>query len=203
MKLPSFRAAIAALFLAAASWNAAAQTADFRIVPLPNQVRTTQQAPFSLTAQTVIVYPKGNAEMQRNASFLAEYLAHATGLQLKQTTKAKAGTPAIVLSTDLEHENPEAYRLSVTADGIRIQGASAAGAFYGIQTLRKAVAPAGKAARISVPAVEIADYPRFSYRGAHLDVSRHFVTKDSVLRFIDMLALHNINRMHWHITDDQ
>ena len=54
-----------------------------------------------------------------------------------------------------------------------------------------------------MPAAEIADYPRFSYRGAHLDVSRHFVTKDSVLRFIDMLALHNINRMHWHITDDQ
>ena len=72
MKIPSFRTAIAALFLASASWNAAAQTADFRIVPLPNQVRTTQQAPFSLTAQTVIVYPKGNAEMQRNARFLAE-----------------------------------------------------------------------------------------------------------------------------------
>ena len=203
MKFPSIRAAIAALFLASASWNAAAQTADFRIVPLPNQVRTTQQAPFSLTAQTVIVYPKGNAEMQRNARFLADYLAQATGLQLKQTTKAKAGVSAIFLSADLQHKNPEAYRLSVTADGIRIQGASAAGAFYGIQTLRKAVAPAGKAERISVPAVEIADYPRFSYRGAHLDVSRHFVTKDSVLRFIDMLALHNINRMHWHITDDQ
>lgn len=83
-----------------------------------------------------------------------------------------------------------------------ISGPTEAGVFYGIQTLRKSI-PVVQGMDIALPAVEISDYPRFSYRGAHLDVSRHFFPVDSVKRFIDMLALHNINRFHWHISDDQ
>ena len=70
------------------------------------------------------------------------------------------------------------------------------------QTLRKSI-PVAQGVDIALPAVEINDYPRFSYRGAHLDVSRHFFPVDSVKRFIDMLALHNMNRFHWHLTEDQ
>lgn len=87
-------------------------------------------------------------------------------------------------------------------NSILIEGATGAGVFYGVQTLRKAL-PMVKSQQVVVPAVTITDYPRFAYRGAHLDVARHFVTPDSIYRFIDMLSLHNINRFHWHLTDDQ
>jgi len=108
----------------------------------------------------------------------------------------------ITLTTGLNTDNAEAYQLKVTPDNIIIRGASEAGTFYGIQTLRKSL-PATNKGDISLPGVEINDYPRFSYRGVHLDVSRHFFPIDSIKRFIDMMALHNINRLHWHLTDDQ
>ena len=92
--------------------------------------------------------------------------------------------------------------MKVTSDQVVISGPTEAGVFYGIQTLRKSI-PVAQGVDIALPAVEINDYPRFSYRGAHLDVSRHFFPVDSVKRFIDMLALHNMNRFHWHLTDDQ
>ncbi|MBR2301624.1 MAG: family 20 glycosylhydrolase, partial [Bacteroidaceae bacterium] len=99
-------------------------------------------------------------------------------------------------------DNKEGYKLTVNAKGVTITGASEAGVFYGIQTLRKAL-PTVDGGKIELPAVEINDYPRFSYRGTHLDVSRHFFNKEEIKVFIDMLALHNINRFHWHLTDDQ
>ena len=63
--------------------------------------------------------------------------------------------------------------------------------------------PIAQGADVALPAVEIKDAPRFGYRGAHFDVSRHFFTIDEVKTYIDMLTLHNVNRLHWHITDDQ
>ena len=83
-----------------------------------------------------------------------------------------------------------------------ITGSSAAGVFYGIQTLRKSL-PVAKDAQVVLPPVRVNDAPRFAYRGMMLDVCRHFFSLDSVKRYIDMLALHNINRFHWHLTDDQ
>ena len=100
-----------------------------------------------------------------------------------------------------EVENPEGYNLTVNSNGVTITG-SEAGVFYGIQTLRKAL-PVEACSKVVLPAVSINDYPRFSYRGTHLDVSRHFFNKEEIKRLIDMLALHNINRFHWHLTDDQ
>ena len=137
--------------------------------------------------------------MRQNATFLAEYIKEKVGLDLPITNQSS--NKAIRLSVENSGDNPEGYQLTVSADGIAIIGASPAGVFYGIQTLRKAL-PVTKG-KAKLPAVEINDYPRFSYRGAHLDVSRHFFTVDSIKRFIDILALHNINRFHWHLTDDQ
>ena len=74
--------------------------------------------------------------------------------------------------------------------------------FYGIQTLRKSL-PVVQGEKVALPAVEIIDEPRFNYRGGMLDVARHYCTLDSVKRFIDMLAMHNINRFHWHLSEDQ
>ena len=92
--------------------------------------------------------------------------------------------------------------MRVSAEKITIQGASAAGTFYGIQTLRKAIPLKGEG-KVVFPAGEIIDYPQYAYRGAMLDVARHFFGVDAVKTFIDMLALHNINNFHWHLTDDQ
>ena len=182
--------------------TAAGQTADFNIIPRPQQVNVSNDAPFTLSAKTVISLGTNNQDMKRNANMLASYIEQATGIR-PAIGKSKNGA-AIVLTIDKTIANAEGYKLDADAKQIRIAGASAAGVFYGIQTLRKSLPLVnGKASKVSIPAVHIADAPRFAYRGTHLDVSRHFVTADSVRQFIDMLALHNINRFHWHLTDDQ
>lgn len=182
--------------------TAAGQTADFNIIPRPQQVNVSYDAPFTLSAKTVISLGTNSHNMKRNANMLASYIEQATGIR-PAVGKGKNGA-TIVLTIDKTIANAEGYKLDADAKQIRIAGASAAGVFYGIQTLRKSLPLVnGKASKVSIPAVHIADAPRFAYRGTHLDVSRHFVTADSVRQFIDMLALHNINRFHWHLTDDQ
>jgi len=93
----------------------------------------------------------------------------------------------------------EGYQLSAGEDGVRILAASQAGLFYGIQTLMQLM----PAQERSIPFVEIADYPRFPYRGLHLDVGRHIFSTDFVKKYIDLLARHKFNRFHWHLTEDQ
>lgn len=183
--------------------TAVGQTADFNVVPLPKQLNSATDAPFKLSANTAIHCLGSSANMKRNAQMLATYIKQSTGIQPIIDKKGKDGT-TIVLGIDTSIDNSEGYRLEVRHNQISIYGASSAGVFYGIQTLRKALPVAkGKLTQVEVPAVNISDEPRFAYRGTHLDVSRHFVSTDSVKRFIDMLALHNINRFHWHLTDDQ
>ncbi|WP_298064341.1 glycoside hydrolase family 20 protein [uncultured Rikenella sp.] len=181
------------------------QKADYQVIPLPQQITAVEGADFRLDEGVKILYPEGNEKMQKNAAFLAEYIGQMTGLELPTAAESAAdGKGNIVLELGLEAENPEAYRLTVNADGVRIAGASEAGVFYGIQTLRKSLPITVKTGgTVALPAVEVDDRPRFAYRGTHLDVSRHFIGVDSVKRFIDILALHNINRFHWHLTDDQ
>ena len=172
--------------------------ADYRVVPLPQEITVAGGDGFTLSAGTPIVC--ADESMHGNARFLAGYVAEKTGLEL--TIAEAPAAKAITLALDTTIANPEGYRLVVDAEGVTITGATAAGVFYGIQTLRKAL-PVVQGREVQLPAVTVADYPRFGYRGAHLDVSRHFFTVDSIKSFIDMLALHNMNRFHWHLTDDQ
>lgn len=152
-----------------------------------------------MNASVKIVYPLGNASMERNAVFLADYLNDLTGKHFATTTKA--GGKSILLELRGDFANPEAYRIEVTAKQITVSASTERGIFYGIQTLRKSV-PIG-VDPVVLPAATVQDAPRFGYRGMHLDVSRHFFTVDEVMTYIDMLALHNINQFHWHLTDDQ
>jgi len=177
------------------------KSADYKVVPLPQQIVEKQGKPFVLSEDVKIVYPQGNERMQKNAAFLAGYVQEMTGKQLKMGTGTEK-VKVISLQLDESITNPEGYQLLVNENGVTIKAATEAGIFYGIQTLRKSLPVAGNA-MVVLPAVEINDYPRFAYRGAHFDVSRHFFPADSVKRFIDMLVLHNINRLHWHLTDDQ
>ena len=182
-------------FLMACGNSTTTSEANYQVIPLPQEINTTEGQPFELAATTKVVYREGNELMERNAQFLADYLNLAT--ITTNTTDEKA----IELLLGLENENKEAYRLEVTKDKIIITGASEAGVFYGIQTLRKSM-PGGGAKTILVPAV-INDAPRFGYRGMMLDVARHYQPVSFVKKFIDLLAMHNINRFHWHLTEDQ
>lgn len=178
------------------------QTANYQVIPLPQAITINGNLPsFTLSKSTVITYPANNEGLERNAEFLQDYIEQLTGLDLKVSDKEKE-TNYIRLKTTLISDNPEAYTINVSSNGITINGASDAGVFYGMQTIRKSI-PSVKKGKVLFPAVTIVDEPRFSYRGAHLDVSRHFFPADSVKRFIDILALHNINTLHWHLTDDQ
>jgi len=112
------------------------------------------------------------------------------------------GTKALQMSIDPKIGHTEGYRLTVSKKGIKIVGGSEAGVFYGMQTLRKSI-PVEAQDGVELPAVIITDQPRFAYRGMHLDCARHFFTVSETKTFIDMMALHNMNRLHWHLTDDQ
>ena len=189
------------LLVLAAACSSVQQSADYRVVPLPNEITPMEGKAFTLDNRVKILYPEGDADMQRNAGFLAGYVLESTGKTLAVEAGA-TGSHAIVLRLGLQTENPEAYLLEVNEAQVTITGSSAAGVFYGIQTLRKSL-PVAKDAQVVLPPVRVNDAPRFAYRGMMLDVCRHFFSLDSVKRYIDMLALHNINRFHWHLTDDQ
>lgn len=174
---------------------------DYGIIPLPQEVSITNGGSFVLTPSTSIIYPEGNDLLKQAGEFLASYIKEATGYAPKVVT-AKSSKP-IHLSIDKSISNPEGYRLTVTPESIELAGATEAGVFYGVQTLRKSIPAVAEGMNIELPAVTINDYPRFAYRGMHLDISRHFFPADSVKKYIDILALHNMNTFHWHLTDDQ
>lgn len=175
--------------------------ADYNVVPLPSEIKIADGEGFNLNKSTIIAYPAENAQLKRNAELFADYLKQLTGYQLEVSDAAPAEN-VIILSDTLAADNAEAYAIVVDNKTINVNGASAAGNFYGLQTLRKAI-DASKTGDVIFPASEIFDQPRFGYRGAHFDVARHFFPVDSVKAFIDMIALHNMNRLHWHLTDDQ
>lgn len=103
---------------------------------------------------------------------------------------------------DLKTDNPEAYVITVNKKGVTVRAATKSGLFYARQTLFKSVAnePEGD---VLLPYATITDEPRFPYRGAHLDVARHFMPIEFIYKYIDILALHGVNQFHWHLTDDQ
>lgn len=175
-------------------------TADYNVVPLPNSVTMTGDEPFELTPSTTVAYPEGNKDMERNAQFLAKYVNDAIGMTLSVVPgKAKKG---IRLVLDKKVSGEEAYTIMVDKKGVTIAGSTPKGVFYGVQTLRKSL-PVGTATVVRLPSVKISDSPRFVHRGMMLDCSRHFFPLEFVKRYIDLIAMHNMNVFHWHLSDDQ
>ena len=181
------------------------------IVPRPVQL---DMAPgggrFTITRRTPIVV---SAETDSLGQFLSRMLAPAFGFRLRVVRdSAPANSRPIVLAIDDQLRQllgAEGYELDVTPASIQIRAAALAGVFYGTQSLRQLLPPrAFSRSTVSgvswtVPALEILDYPRFSWRGSHLDVGRHFMPVTFVKKFIDLLAAHKLNRFHWHLTEDQ
>ena len=200
-KLTKYACILTAMAGALACSDGKKTQGDYAIIPLPQEVAMQGSTPFLLKPSTPITYQEGDSEMEQTARFLASYIKEATGYEPKVITGNAEKSIHLSIASDIR--NPEGYRLLVSENGIEIAGATNAGIFYGAQTLRKSIPATAEGMDIELPAVSINDYPRYAYRGMHLDVSRHFFPVDSIKRFIDMLALHNMNRFHWHLTDDQ
>lgn len=177
--------------------------ANYEVVPLPQSIKLVKGQGFSLTDGTLIVYAGTDEAMQRNAQFLAQYFKSMTNKEVSVTNDRRAKNGCIVLALDKKLKGDEAYHISVSNKSIRVTGKTPKGVFYGIQTLRKSLAEEIHQDNIVFPAVEIDDEPRFGYRGMMLDCARHFFPVSFVKKFIDLLALHNMNTFHWHLTDDQ
>ena len=183
--------------------SAHAADANYNVVPLPKSVVMAKGLPFNLTNATTIVYEGTNPEMKRNARFLSEYIQQASGIKTAVLDKRDKKAAAIVLTIDPKVTGAEAYRLSVNNKQVTIAASTPAGVFYGIQTLRKSLPVQTTGEAITLPAVTVADAPRFGYRGMMLDCARHFFPLSFVKKFIDILAMHNMNVFHWHLTEDQ
>ena len=173
----------------------AGEPANYDVLPLPQSIVEQKGEPFILEEGVQILAP---AELQSEAEFLKQYLKEVTWNELPIVSQRAKKVRYIELAISPRVQQKEGYVMTVSQRGVTIQGGSAAGVFYGIQTLRKAVSQGP----IMNPVV-ISDCPRFSWRGMHLDCSRHFFSVKFVKKFLDLLAMHNMNVFHWHLTDDQ
>jgi hexosaminidase len=207
------RLALGCAILVLMAAPAGAQARRITVIPQPVQVEVKTGASFRITSRTPIVVSEETDSLGR---FLAHMLRPALGYTLRVVRDSVDGGTTRVRPIVLEIDDAlrqlvgaEGYELRASADTVEIRAAALAGVFYGIQTLRQLL-PAQAFARQrvtgvawTVPPVEIVDYPRFAWRGTHLDVARHFMPVTFVKKFIDLLAAHKLNRFHWHLTDDQ
>ncbi|MEU8098711.1 beta-N-acetylhexosaminidase [Streptomyces rubiginosohelvolus] len=186
------------------------------LIPAPRTLTAAAAGPYPLGYRTPLTAGPGTEGVAR---WLRATLGPPTGLPLPEGdgTGTSAGDGSgrgstgqgIVLELD-DALAPEGYRLAVEANAVRITGGTAAGVFRGAQTLRQLLgpdafrrAPLAPGRTWEVPPVVVEDEPRFGWRGMMLDVCRHFLPKDDVLRYLDLLAAHKLNVFHFHLTDDQ
>lgn len=180
--------------------NTTTTYANYNVVPLVQKVTyLSDQSNFILNKKTKISYV--DDDLLHLADFLSDYIYENIGLKL-DIEQGQSEKNQIVLKTGLESENPEAYQIDIQPNLIVVNGTSPAAIFRALQTLRKSI-PAKRTDRIVFPIAQIDDFPKFKHRGALLDVSRHFYSFDFIKKFIDVLALYNMNVFHWHLTDDQ
>ncbi|MCK5147302.1 family 20 glycosylhydrolase [bacterium] len=177
------------------------------IIPQP-LILTQADGWFEIKSGTPII-TDGSESARRTAGYMADRLRHTAGWDLSMDAVEDAGK-AIVLRLDGSPAlGDEGYTFRSSPDGVEIHAYAAAGLFYGVQTLFQLLPPEIFSTRRAdnlrwvLPSVVIEDTPRFPYRGMHLDVCRHFFSVDYVKQYIDYLAMHKLNRFHWHLTEDQ
>ncbi|QJR35675.1 beta-N-acetylhexosaminidase [Gemmatimonas groenlandica] len=184
-----------------------ADSSTYAIIPRP-VVLTPKSGAFTLTARTVVHADPAFTGVARR---FARDVANPTGFDLTVVRRATAGSAAAggIALIRTPALGPEAYTLDVTPTGVVIKASAPAGAFYGLETLKQLLpvaiyreAPLGNTVWRAA-AVHVEDAPRFTWRGSHLDVARHFESKEFVKKYIDLLARHKMNRFHWHLTEDQ
>ncbi|HYF30760.1 MAG TPA: family 20 glycosylhydrolase [Chitinophagaceae bacterium] len=173
--------------------------AQLNIVPQPVKA-VAGTGTFQLSDKTVLVLTDEGEKA--SANFLNDYLQRFYGFQL-QTAKEAAGNYIRLTTRKFIQPGTEGkYSLQVNPNSVIIEGDTYQGSFYGVQTLIQLL-PVQPSATLNIPAVTIEDYPRFEYRGLHLDVCRHYMPLDFIKRYIDFIAAHKLNYFHWHLTEDQ
>jgi hexosaminidase len=160
--------------------------AQINIIPQPAEVKE----------------PATGGTLKNSVLFFNDYLQQFYGFQLATANKAGSGNTIHLRVQKDAGSIPGSYTLEIKKNSILLQGNDEAGVFYGVQSLLQLL-PLIKANSLSVPCVQIKDYPRFAYRGMHLDVGRHFFPVSFIKKYIDYLALHKMNYFHWHLTEDQ
>ncbi len=177
------------------------------LIPTPSHAATySADTSFTLTSETVVAAGPGT---EKAAHWLRTVLGAATGFPFAPGEWSPGGVLRLAVDETVPG-GPEGYRITVDpTSGVRITGAAPAGVFWGAQTFRQLLgpdafrrAPLGPRAW-SVPGCHLTDAPRFGWRGFMLDVARHFMPKDGVLRYLDLMAAHKLNVLHLHLTDDQ
>jgi hexosaminidase len=191
--------------LGQAMTSAEASTPRVAVVPAPASVRA-DSGRFELAPRSRIVASSRAAA--KVGSYLAGILRRSTGYALPVEVGERSGAHDIRLQLAPAGVSEEGYRLDASDEGARLRAPSPVGLFHGVQTLRQLLPARIESARVqrgpwTAPGVCITDEPRFPWRGAMLDVARHFFTVAEVRRFIDELSLYKINRLHLHLADDQ
>ncbi|AMW04531.1 beta-N-acetylhexosaminidase [Gemmatimonas phototrophica] len=197
-------ACTAALLVCPEALSAQASMGErYAIIPRP-AVLTPGTGRYTIGRGTVVAASPAFAAVARR--FVRD-IANPTGYDL--STSAATRTASGIVLRQVKGLAADAYRLDVTARGIVAEASTPSGAFYALETVKQLLPPAiYRSAPVpgtawTVPAVHVEDTPRFSWRGAHLDVARHFMPKEFVKKYIDLLARHKMNRFHWHLTEDQ
>lgn len=178
-------------------------TGELHIIPQPASVkRSTGQ--FILNKNTVITAT--DEADKKAARIFNDFLQQVYGFKLDIDRQESKNYIRLVTRKFIKAPDKDAYQLTVNKNGVRIEGDTYAGTFYGLQTLIQLLPTTNNkplTTNLSIPFVTINDAPRFAYRGMHLDVSRHFSPVSFIRKYIDYLALHKLNTFHWHLTDDQ
>ncbi len=178
--------------------------ARYHIIPQPVSL-IEMQGEFKVTGDTKILLASPDEGLKTAAAHLASILIKATGTTIAPA-EGDEGKDAFLFEIDPKITSDEGYSLIVTPYDVTIKSKTGAGAFYAVQTLRQLMptdAKKGPIPSLSIPCVEITDAPRYTHRGMMLDVSRHFFGVNDVKKYLDLMALHKMNRFHWHLTDDQ
>jgi hexosaminidase len=190
-------AALVAIFIVPSLYSQTPSAVN--IIPKPVSLKTSPGS-FRINESTVLVADGSNKDA---ADFFNKYLADYYGITLKTAESANINYIRFSSKTFVQApENPERYTFTSTAKGVDISGDSDDGTFRGTQTLIQLL-PVTRSRTLQIPLVAIEDQPRLKYRGAMLDVGRHFFSVDYVKQFIDYIALHRMNTFHWHLTEDQ
>jgi hexosaminidase len=194
------------LLLLLLPFTLAAQTDNqYNLIPFPARF-AGQNGQFTLSSNTrIVISPANDATARSVGQTVASQLKASNNLTLSValTSPALAKGANIFLTINKKlNLGDEGYKLTVTPGRVLAEASTPKGLFYAAQTMRQLL-PAGQLATVAMPACQITDKPRYSYRGLHLDVSRHFMPVAFVKKYIDLLAMHKQNTFHWHLTDDQ
>src|SRR5829696_2275873 len=183
-----------------------------QLVPQPALTDAVGGEPFAITAATALRVGSADPAVARSARELTAWIRRATGLQLAAAAASSAPGSRIEIGLDAAREalGTEGYELTIDSTRLALTARTPAGIFYGMQTIRQLLPYWSEyeallfqePRTIALPALRIVDTPRFAWRGAMLDVARHFFTVAEVQRFVDLLALHKMNRLHLHLSDD-